>query len=200
MNVTSQQITDMRAAIASAFAARAARELAKDASNSNMQRNLTRYAKDADHDKVAEVLCASNFDVSHIDRNAYSVEKAIDIARYCVSAAKLSVYCNAIFDSMLSLETAKVEITRDVLASVCSNDIKTKYDAKIKSTRVQTVKSKSTVATQHNSSINAMLALHMLNTSRNSANDETFTLDRSNYAVQQIAARKNVALVAVDAA
>lgn len=192
-------VTEMRTLIATAFAARAAFELAKDANNSNMQKNLSRYAKDAAHDKVAEVFAACSYDVSHINRNAYSVEKAVSTARYCASVDKLDVYTNAIFDSMLVLEAAQIEITRDVISSMCSVDAKNanaKIERAIKPTRVQTHKSTSTVATQHNSSINAMLALHMLNAARNAANDECFTLDRSNFAVQAIAARKEVKLIA----
>jgi HSP90 family molecular chaperone len=106
----------------------------------------------------------------------------------------MSQYCNALFDSALILEKASIEITRDVVASLCTNDIKTKFDAKIKASRVQKTVSKSTIATQHNSTLNAFNALRMLNVTRNANNDDVFTLNRDNAIVQAIAARKNVAL------
>jgi hypothetical protein len=189
-------IATLRTDIANAFAARKAAELLKNASNANMQRNLDKYAKAADHDEVVSVLVACNFSAANINKNAYAVEKMISTARFAASSAldKLDVYTNATIRSMFALEEAKIEITRDVIASLCSNDIKTKFDAKIKATRVQTTKSQSTVATQHNSTINALLALDMLNVARNAANDETFTLKRDNAAVIAIANSFQIAL------
>lgn len=145
-------------------------------------------------DPVVTVLLACNYDPSNVNQNVYSVEKAFDIAACAAKGGRMSVYCDATFRSMLALEKAEIEVTRDVIASFCSNDVKTKYDAKIKATRVQTTKSQSTVATQHNSTINAMLALHMLNAARNASNDEVFTINRENEAVKQIAAIKEIAL------
>jgi hypothetical protein len=189
-------IETLKSDIAAAFAMRKAAELTKNASNANMQRNLDKYAKAADHDDVVAMLVACNFSVANVSKNAYAVEKMISTARFAASSAldKLDVYTNATIRSMFALEDAKIEVTRDVIASLCSNDIKTKFDAKIKATRVQTTKSQSTVATQHNSTINAMIALDMFNVARNAANDETFTLKRDNAAVVKIAEHFQIAL------
>jgi hypothetical protein len=187
-------INTLRADIAAAFEARKIAELAKNANNTNMQKNLTKYAKEVDHDSVVAVLVACNFSAAQINKNAYAVEKMISTARFCVKADKLDVYTNATIRSMFALEDAKIEVTRDVIASLCSNDVKTKYDAKIKSTRVQSAKSASTVATQHNSTINAMLALSMFNVATNASNDEVFMLNRENEAVKLIAERFEIAL------
>jgi hypothetical protein len=186
-------LAKLRASIALAVDARIAREDAKSSMTSSNKKKLTDVRDVAARsDDIATLLLACNFDAASVNLNVYSVEKMLDIAQYACSASRMSQYCNALFDSALALEKAKVEITRDVVASICTNDIKTKYDAKIKSTRVQKAVSKSTVATQHNSTINAYLALSMLNVTRNANNDEVFTLNRDNAAVRAIAERKNI--------
>jgi hypothetical protein len=190
-------LATLRASIAAAVAARIAREDAKSTMTSSNKKKLTDCSDVAARsDDVATLLLACNYDAASINQNVYSVEKAFDIVAFACSASRMSQYCNALFDSALVLEKANVEITRDVVAALCTNDIKTKFDAKIKATRVQKTVSKSTVATQHNSTINAFNALHMLNVTRNANNDDVFTLNRENAIVQAIAARKNVQLVA----
>lgn len=189
------QITTLRASIADAVNARIAREDAKATMTSSNKKKLTDCSDVASRsDDVATLLLACNFDAASISLNVYSVEKMFDIVAFATSAGRMSQYCNALFDSALALEKAQVEITRDVVASLCTNDIKCKYDAKIKTTRVQKAVSKSTIATQHNSTLNAFNALHMLNVTRNANNDDVFTLNRDNAIVQAIAARKNVQL------
>lgn len=190
-------VTALRTAIANAFAARKSAELSADASNSNMQKNLDKYAKNVDHDSVVTVLLACNFDVAAINQNAYAVEKMIKIARCAVSVDSLDVYTNATIRSMIACEAQEIEITRDVIASFCSVDAKNasaKVERAIKATRVQDHKSQSTVATQHNSTINAMIALHMLNVTRNASNKDVFKLNRENAAIKKIAERFELSL------
>jgi hypothetical protein len=188
-------IQTLRASIATAIDARIAREDAKSSMTSSNKKKLTDVRDVAQRsDDIAQLLLACNFDAASVNLNVYSVEKMLDIAQYACSASRMSQYCNALFDSAIALEKAQIEITRDVVAAICTNDIKTKFDAKIKSTRVQKAVSKSTVATQHNSTINAYLALHMLNVTRNANNDECFTLNRENAAVRAIAERKQIKL------
>ncbi|MCK1543392.1 hypothetical protein IVB12_15860 [Bradyrhizobium sp. 179] len=188
-------IQTLRASIATAIDARIAREDAKSSMTSSNKKKLTDVRDVAQRsDDIASLLLACNFDAASVNLNVYSVEKMLDIAQYACSASRMSQYCNALFDSALVLEKASIEITRDVVAALCTNDIKTKFDAKIKSTRVQKAVSKSTVATQHNSTINAYLALNMLNVTRNANNDECFTLNRENAAVKAIAERKQIKL------
>ncbi len=189
-------INTLRASLSSLVVAR----LASDKAQSMTANNRKKLSDFADvvsrNDAIAELLVACSYSASAVNQNVYSVEKVADIAITASSDKRnaLSVYCAATFASMIALEKADIEITRDVIASVCTNDIKTKYDAKIKTTRVQSVKSKSTVATQHNSTINAMLALSMFNVTRNAANDEKFTLNRESVAVKAIASRLELAL------
>lgn len=190
----SKQIETLKIAIADAFIARKAKETAKNASNTNIQKNLDKYAKEVNHDAVITILAACNFSAESINSNVYAVEKMIATARYCASVDKLDIYTQATFASMIALEASQIEVTRDVIASFCTNDVKTKYDAKIKATRVQSCKSQSTVATQHNSTINAMKALHMITETVNASNDSVFTLNRDNVAVKKIAERQNVTL------
>lgn len=187
-------VDTLKTEIAAAFAARVLRE-----THSNKLKNLAKYEKDVMHDNVVAVLLACNYSADSVNVNVYCVEKQISAARYVAKCDRLDIYTNAIFDSMIALEKSEIEITRDVLASCCSVDAKhanAKVEKAIKATRVQTHKSQSTVATQHNSSVNAMLALHMLKSARNTANAETFTLDRDSYAVREIAALKQIKLVA----
>lgn len=187
-------LASIRASISNAVAAR----LADVKSDSMTSANRKKLSDAADvtsrNDAVAALLVACNYDAAAINQNVYSVEKVFDIVAFANSAGRMSIYCNATFDSMLALEKAEIEITRDVIAALCSNDVKTKFDGKIKSTRVQSVKSKSTIATQHNSTINAFLALNMLHVSRNANNDDVFKLNRENAAVKLIASRKEIAL------
>lgn len=187
-------INTLRASISNAVTARLASDKAQSMTDSNRKKLAKFDALVSQSEAIASLLVACNYSADAINQNVYSVEKVEQIAQYANSAARLSIYCAAMFDSMIALEKADIEVTRDVIASLCTNDIKTKYDSKIKSTRVQTVKSKSTVATQHNSSINAYLALHMLHVTRNANNDECFKLDRDNAAIKAIAARKELAL------
>lgn len=190
-------IATLRASIATAIDARISREDAKSSMTSSNKKKLTDVRDVAARsDEIATLLLACNFDAASVNLNVYSVEKMLDIAQFACSASRMSQYCNALFDSAIALEKASIEITRDVVAALCTNDIKinAKIDAKIKNTRVQKAVSKSTIATQHNSTINAYLALHMLNVTRNANNDECFTLNRENAAVRAIAERKNVKL------
>lgn len=188
-----QAVNDLRAAIDAAVTARLASDKAQSMTANN-QKKLAQF-RDAVNasDAIAALLVACNYSADAVNQNVYSVEKVHDIAR-SDKMNFLSIYCNALFSSAIALEKAEIEITRDVVASLCSNDIKTKHDAKIKASRVQTTKSASTVATQHNSTINAFLALHMLHVTRNASNDECFTLNRENAAIKQIAALKQVTL------
>lgn len=182
-------VARLRATLASVVANRLASVKAQSMTASNAKKLTDAVDVATRSDAVAALLVACNYSAESMNQNVYSVEKVFDIV-----AARPSIYCNATFKSMIALESAEIEITRDVIASFCTNDVKCKYDAKIKATRVQSVKSKSTIATQHNSTINAFLALHMLNVSRNSNNDETFTLNRENDAVKLLAAKHEIAL------
>jgi hypothetical protein len=195
------QITALRASIADAVALRIKNEDQKATMTSSNKKKLTDYNDIVQrNDDVCALLIASNYSASRFAESVYSVEKDCKIVQYALSASRMSQYCEALFDSALLLEKAQVEITRDVVASLCTNDIKTKYDAKIKATRVQKAVAHSTVASQHNSTINAFLALHMLHETRNANNDDVFTLNRENAIVQAIAARKNIALTSEAAA
>jgi hypothetical protein len=195
MTANNAQIASLRTQIATAIDARIAREDAKANMTSSNKKKLTDVRDVAARsEEIASLLLACNFDAASVNLNVYSVEKMLHIAQFACSASRMSQYCSALYDSALVLEKAQVEITRDVVATLCTNDVKTKYDAKIKATRVQKAVSNSTVATQHNSTINAFLALHMLNVTRNANNDECFTLNRDNAAVRAIAERKNIKL------
>jgi hypothetical protein len=194
-------LATLRSNIALAVAARISKEDAKATMTSSNKKKLNDCSDVAARsDDVATLLLACNFDAASISQNVYSVEKMFDIVAFACSASRMSQYCNALFDSAIVLEKASIEITRDVVASLCTNDIKTKYDAKIKATRVAKTVSKSTIATQHNSTLNAFNALRMLNVTRNANNDDVFTLNRENAIVQAIAARKNIALTSEAAA
>lgn len=191
-----QQITDFRASITANVNARLASDKAQSMTANNRKKLESFRDQVAQNDAIAALLVACNYSADAVNQNVYSVEKAHDIARSAASEKQnfLSIYCNALFNSALALEKAEIEITRDVVASLCSNDVKTKFDSKIKATRVQSVKSASTIATQHNSTINAFLALHMLNVTRNSANDECFTLNRENAAIKSLAKARDITL------
>lgn len=191
-----QQITDFRASITANVNARLASDKAQSMTANNRKKLESFRDQVAQNDAIAALLVACNYSADAVNQNVYSVEKAHDIARSAASEKQnfLSIYCNALFASAIALEKAEIEITRDVIATLCSNDVKTKYDAKIKTTRVQSVKSASTIATQHNSTINAFLALHMLNVTRNSANDECFTLNRENVAIKSLAKARDITL------
>lgn len=191
INFTQEQITDMRAKLCAAFDARIARETVE-----NKIENLQKYRKSADHDVVASTLLACSFDVNNVNQNVYAVEKMMKLAR-SMTANNASMYCNALIASAVACEAQSIEITRDVIASFCSIDLKhasQKVERAIKTTRVQKHVATSTVATQHNSTINAFCALDMLRVTRNASNNDTFTLNRDNVIVQAIASHLNVSL------
>lgn len=195
--MTNTANTEMRDAFNAAIDARIAEETANMKISSKKLRDFEAYKSDVAHDSVISVLVACNFNVASVKQNTYAVRKMIDLARSAANCDTASVYCNALVASAVACERAEIEITRDVVFAMCSVDAKhasPKVEKAIKSTRVQSHKSNSTVASQHNSTLNAFEALNMLTIARNASNVESFKLDRSNAAVIAIAAKLQVAL------
>ncbi|MBS7701478.1 MULTISPECIES: hypothetical protein [unclassified Chelatococcus] len=98
-------VADFRASLVAAIDARIAYEKDKDADNMSMRKTLANIRKSADHDRIAEIMLASQCDTNRINRsersnaryNVYAYEKDINIARSIARVNALNHYTRAIF-------------------------------------------------------------------------------------------------------
>jgi hypothetical protein len=198
-------VETLKADIASAFASRIAYEQNKNADNASIVKKFTAIAKSADHDTIASVLLACNYDAANINAsnvsthraNVYMIEKQIDFARYLANVDRVDQYSVAIFKSTLALETAQIEMTRKAVASACSADVKhtdAKTERVLKTTRVQKHIAASTVSTQASSSLCMLTAFNVLTETRNASNESVFRVNRESEAAKRFAARLEIEL------
>jgi len=191
-NTVSNYLADMLAA----FDARASYEASKNADNSNMQETLKDLRKSVNHDAIASVMLAANLDASFINRaernnsrfNVYSAQKVVNVARHAASAATLNHYTKAILASLVAFKKANVDFThKDAIAS-CSIDSKVNKAKDSLLVRYQKVVAANTASTQASSSVNALQMMHIVNETRNAANETCYVLNDNEIAVKLIEA------------
>src|ERR1700730_15739260 len=119
--MTAIDLNALRTALSNNVTARLASDKAQSMTASN-RKKLSDFADLASrNDAIATLLISASYDAMNINQNVYSVDKVADIVRSAATEKQnyLSVYCNALFNSILTLEKASVEVTRDVVASLC---------------------------------------------------------------------------------
>lgn len=182
-------VSEFRAQLIAAIDARAQYERDKNADNDSMQETLKDIRKSVDHDLIASVMLAANYDANRINRservnaryNVYAYEKDVNIARCAASVASLNHYTRAILLTAKSLKSADLKLTHDDAQSACSLSVKSS-DAKREKLIVKYQKhtSAKTAATQSSSSINALQAFDILRETRDAANKVCYILNEEN--------------------
>jgi len=194
-NVAANVTSDYLAAMLSAFDSRAAYEAAKNSENSNMQETLKDLKKSVNHDAIANVMQSANLDCAFINRqernnarfNVYAAQKIVNIARAAKHVATLNHYTKAIVASLASFKAASAELSHKDAISACSSDSKVSKAKDALLVRYAKITSANTASTQASSSLNALLACHVISESRNAANETCYTLNDNALASDLIA-------------
>lgn len=170
-----------------AISERAAFEASKSAENTNMQRTLETLAKSVAHERIAELLTASNVDAQFINRaersnaryNVYAAEKVVNVARTLAKVASLNHYTLAVLRTAIALEASDSHLTHKDAVCACSASVKhtsKERESLISKTRFAKHVSANTASTQSSSSINALQTCNVLQESRDAANIVTYSL------------------------
>lgn len=182
----------------SSLDARIAFEASKSTMSSSNLDKLKRMKNVFSNENVIKMLEASSVStdfanraiVSNARMNVYTIEKLANVMQYVSNASALNVMTRCIFESAAKLTDASLSLTREDAQNACSAHRKIADKAK-KAHIVQNEKTvaDSTVAAQHSSSLDALVALNVLNKRFDANNRECFTVNRDNEIAQKMLAK-----------